>query len=332
MIKILYDPGHPELIFAASVVLLNIGETYPDEAYCLIPIKAQDLNKEESLITDQLAKDMAVVMKEDCSFMFTAEGVDHYVLLGIHPESQEDERKIYDFFEKKEKNLYLWVDGHVWPKNLSDVLQSQSEVIHLIPNVTCLEILEKNSYVVFPGAIAAEKATTKLDMRNPLACRYLKVFISGRSLGVNMNIPESCAYFAFISSVDEIVENKENTGLSMMVEAAYTMIEEADAVRENFVDDFPEFQKAKEMGRPVGCLLLGKVGEYFCVEEVLEYGIKKYPWLCVVGFFVDEIYLFHFASEKIPITEIVEAYSPDIQSREEFFRILNSEIVRVSTA
>jgi hypothetical protein len=332
MIKILYNPDHPELIFAAAVVLLNIGETYPDEAYCLIPMPARDLNKEEHSITDQLAKDMSVVMKADCSYMFEPEGVDHYVLLGIHPENQEDERKIYNFFEKKEKNLYLWVDGHDWPENLSDFLQSQSEVIHLIPGVTCLQILGKNSYEIFPGAIAAEKATVKLDMRNPLASRYLKIFLSNRSLGINMNMLESFAYFAFMASVDEIVENKENTGLSLMADAAYTMIEEADKIRENFVDDLPEFKKAKEMGRPVGCLLLGKVTESFCIEEVMEYGIQKYPWLCVVGFFIDDVYLFHFASEKIPITEIVKSYSPDIQSREEFFKILNSEIVRVSTA
>lgn len=332
MIKILYNPDHPELIFSAAVVYLNLKEQYPNEGYLLLPMRASDLNKPESEITNQLARDMEVIMGDDYSYYFELDSEEKLVLLGIFPENKEGEKKILDFFAKNESKIILWVDWHDWGNNLPMYLKSVSNNIYIEPAEICLEILEKYSFEIFPGALEAEKAMVDFDTQNPLASRYLKAGVSSRSLGINMNMFEGCAYFYFMASVDELVVGKENKGISLMADKAIEMLMEAKEIKENFIDTFPEFEPAKAIGRPVGCLLLGEVKEYFCVEEVMEYGLRKYPWLCVVGFYLEGIYLFHFASEKIPISEIIKSYSPDIKSREEFFKILNGEIVRVLTA
>ena len=108
------------------------------------------------------------------------------------------------------------------------------------------------------------------------------------------------------------------------------MTKEADVYKEMFRDDLPEFQKAKEMGRPVGCLILNEVPEHFFVEEIIAHGVRKYPWLCLIVFDYNGIRMHECVSEKIAITDIINSYCHDIKNQEEFFRLLNEEVIRAS--
>lgn len=329
MVKIMYNPDHPELIYAATIVILGIQEKHRGEPYCFIPLRANDLDKKLQQITGKITKDLSDIMEEEYEDFFEPEGDnDKYFVLGIYPKTKEEEKKVVAFFEAHEKELCLWVDWHLWSENLAQYLTHQSDKILLDQSLTALQILEKNSYVVFPGALPAEKAMINMDMRNPLTNRYLKILYVGSSLGMNNDMIDSCRYFAFISSVDEMIVNEENIGLTKMVYLYNQMSSETSKFESEFTDDEPLFQKAKEMGRPVGCLFLGDVSHFFFVEAVLEYATKKYPWLCIVGFNYGGNYRLNFASEKLAITEIIENYCPYVNDKDALFKLLNEEVIR----
>lgn len=332
MIKILYNPSCPELIFAAALITLDLQKKYFGELCCVLPMATEDLNKDEKIISKKITSDLSLIMKESYEdFLESEDGNeenDKYILLGIFPNTKEKEKNVVKFFEKNEKKIELWIDWHDWSENLAEFLQGQSNKIHLEKNLLAVEILQKNSYQITPGFIEAEKAIIGLDMRNNLANRYLKILYLSRSLGVNNNMISTCDYFAFISSIDELVTNKSNEGLNKMTTLFSQMLEEVDKIKYQFRDDIPEFQSAKEMGRSAGVIFLNEVSDFFFVEEILRLGLEKYPWLCVVGYMYGGAYKINFASAKIPISVIVEFYCLIVKSKEELFKIINEEIIR----
>lgn len=331
MLKVIYLPEHQELIYAVSIALLNTEDKYLDDSYSLIPKRAKDLNKEDEKLTNMIVNDITDIVGEDYSGLFHSEQKDYYILVGIHPETEKDYSKIYNFFEKNENEIILWIDWHEWPENLANFLKSQSDKIHIDKTKTPLQILEAIGYDVIADDLISEEAMIRTDMTNDNANRYWKIYLSARALGLNNNKLESLAYFSFLASVAEIIANEENKSLSEMVKAFNEMTEEAIRLENEFSDELPVFQKAKEMGRPVGCLILDDVSDYFFLEEIIGHGVKKYPWLCIVIFNYNGIRMYNCASEKIAISEIIKNYCPDISRQEEFFKILNEEVIRIST-
>lgn len=333
MIKIVYNPNHPELIFAAAIIALDLQEKYSGERCCVFSATANDLNKDETVISKKIVKDLSFIMNEAYDDFLEPEKdggkKDRYILLGIYPCNKDEERIVINFFEKNEKKLDLWIDWHDWPSNLSEFLQSQSDKIYLETGLGALPILKRLGHHIPKEYFEAEKAMTSQDMTNDLASRYLKILFLSRSLGLNNDLISSCDYFAFISSVDELATNQINEGLDQMAQMFNQMLEEADKIKFQFRDDIPEFQRAKEIGRPVGSIFLNEVSDFFFVEEVLASGLEKYPWLCIVGYMYGGIYKINFASTKIPISSIVEAYGLMAKDKSELFKILNEEIIRV---
>jgi len=328
MLKIFYNPDNLELIFSISVALLNTEGEYLNGTYDLFPKKAMDLCKGEKEATDKIINDVCEILGEDCFDEIVSSGKDYYMLFGIYPKNEEENKEIFEFFDKKEKEILLWIDWHEWPEGLLNFLKSQSDKIHIVKNMTPVQILEKIGYVLFDEALEAEKAVIEINMNNQLASRYIKTSLSARSLGFNNNRMDSFSYFSFVAPVSELVTNSQSDVVNQLVDSFDEMAADSVCLEENFREDIPEFEGAKKVGKTVGCLILDDVAENFFIERILAQGIKKYPWLCVVIFTYNGTKMINCASEKIPISEILNYHTPNVKTIEELLSILNSEVVR----
>lgn len=328
MINILFNSNHPELVFAIAAFMANLDKEHSEEVCDFIPIKTSDLSKSMSEIKAKLDKEIEIVWGE--SYFDESENNNEaikYVLFGIFPANESEDGIIASFFYDNKEQIMLWVDWHLWPKGLLSFIHTSDRV--LINKIkTCLELMMENGYEFPEIWLQAERAMITHDMTNDWAARYLRAFLVARAAGQNYFTENGSDFVIFFTFVSEILDDRENEELSKVEDEFMDMVQETDIMAESFTDDHPIFLEAKKIGRPVGCLLLDEVADYFNTDEILLEGLKKYPWLCVLRYKInDTIYLF-FDSEKLNLKDLIETYQKYTKQEEEFFKILSAEVLR----
>lgn len=329
MINILYNPNYPELVFAIAAFMANLDREHSEEVCDFIPIKTLDLAREMIDIKKDLDKEIEVMWGE--KYFDGEEDEDRepvkYALFGIFPTTENETKVIASFFYENKEKIMLWVDWHIWPDNLLSFLKT-SDRIFISEIKTCSEIMRENNFDIPDIWLAVEKAMIMHDMSNEWAARYLKAFLVARSAGQNYFTEKGSDFVIFFTFISEILDDKENEELSKVEDEFMDMLNETDIMGESFVDDHPIFIEAKKLGRPVGCLLLEEVTDYFNSDEILFEGLKKFPWLCILRFRINNVIYLLFDSEKLEIKDLVETYQKYAKQEEEFFKILNAEILR----
>jgi len=84
------------------------------------------------------------------------------------------------------------------------------------------------------------------------------------------------------------------------------------------------------MGRPAGYLFFDGKIENLDIEEMMEYGMSMFPWLVVLEFpsEIKGVSSIYFASKKIPIIEIINAYANDDIDTVAILKIMSAEVAR----
>lgn len=330
MINIFYNPAYPELAFAMAAFVYNLPEKEEDELIDYIPIKVSDLNKNIYSIRSELDKEIKIVWGEN--FFEDGEEDDaepvKYALFGIYPKNDQENAIINKFFDKHKEQIMLWIDWHQWPENLAKYLQDQSDKLIFSKIKTSLEVMQENKCNIPPMWLAAEKAIVTHDMTNILAMRYWKTFLASSAIGKNLFAERGAQFAIFSTVISEIIDDKEDEEISKLeVEYDQTLFETEDLIA-RFDGNNELFAKAKECGRQVGCLILEEVTRCFNSDEIMQGGLDKFPWLCIVRYKVNGYCFILFGSVKLPIHDLVTDYQDCMGNEGELLGILNAELLR----
>ncbi len=325
MLKIFYNPQQPELMFSVAAIILSTDSTYPisipriasemhNAGPPLLFIK-ESMSEEEDDLSDEL---MMELEKEE----------DEYIVLGIYPQEKGDEEILIKFLDKYEDKIKLWVDNHKWPPGLARYFNESSTLALIDDNCSCLELLAQVGYLIPEFWLKSEKALLNADMRNPLAARYYTALMVNRAIGKNNNREKDYENYFFQEIVNEIISADESKLVTELKEIFEDMIKKTKVIRSRLTDENPIFKRAKEIGRPIGCLLLNEIDSYLNVEAVIDYGVQKFPWLCVIGFYYQDHYRIIFHSQKIPMEQLLMGYKPAEIGISEVLVIMQEEVLR----
>ena len=169
------------------------------------------------------------------------------------------------------------------------------------------------------------------DLSDPLAARYWKAFLVSKSMGYNNFAKRGADFLLFLEIMNELIDNKESTIISDLENDFEAMELEVEEMVKQISDDHPLFRETKKMGRPVGCLFLEDVSEYFNVREMLKIGSQKYPWLCFISYAFNGQRYAYFESEKLTFRDIKRGKVltvDDYSTQEELLLSIKEEIVK----
>lgn len=328
MVNILVNTDCPELVFPVASFLLGIEKEYYTEKYVIIPFSAENLNKDLSVFKAEFNKKMLKVINNK---HFTEENCDQnqYVIFGIYPKNDFEAREIAFFFDKNSDNILGWFDNHPWPGNLLSFICSQSQKIKIDENKTFSQSLCCIKDVK-PEWLEAEEAMAQKNINHPLAGRYLKSFLTLKNLSENDGNKNSEVenFVLFNSIVIELISGRENFGLSAGEEEFNHSLKKISRWAENFSDQHPLFSEAKRRGRSVGCLVLSQVEEYFDAQAVMEKGLEKFPWLCVLAYKIGRRNFVAYASKYLPINDMVNEQEAARFSFTKLLERLNQEVLK----
>lgn len=328
MKKIMYNPSSPELIFSVASLLSKLKKEFPDDPCYIIPMDPMSLNEDAAAFMEEVSHELEN-MNDQVFFDYEKlVGKGELYLIGLHPEDAEEEKEIAFFFNNNQEQITLWVDNHHWPDNLLSFLNGRPEKVSIDESSTCLKILSKLGYPNCPEWEETEDAINRFDRRNPLARRYIKAMLVSQSTNRNYYSVGAYSFLTFASIVEEIIAKQENDGITTMQEIFTRMIKETNEIKHLFQSGYPLFKEADEMGRPIGVLLLDEENDYIDVKKILDYGLQKFPWLCIFRVAFAGQYNTYFASEIIPVDKILEDYGKFVDDGEGMFKIMHEEVKR----
>jgi len=328
MVKIFFNGKRPELIFSLAAFSRRID----GQNIILVPADPLLLTKEEEIqhLTDDIP-DLLAVLKDD-------EVNDIYVL-GIGASNKTEEEYLKIFAQRHKDEIALWVDTHHWSEELLAEIGGAKKVVKLHP-VSCLSRVKSLGYNIPPEWQGAENgmrmyaANPAILPENRQARRYGLILKVSQTTIQNRqrDYLKDDAYFSIYKQVvNEIFLAKSDALLDSLEDLGLLMTEEIAQAKERIMADSPYFLGAKKAGRPVGYLPWEEIEEYINLEEILEYGCKKYPWLFIIEYSCQGSWGLYLASENFGIKEFIAAYSQMAISKEEFLHLLNAEIVSCST-
>ncbi len=327
MIHILVNPDYPELVFAVAAFISNIKQEYYSEQCLIMPFEPKGLNKDLAAVQEEFDKKLLTVIgnthfngRANCSG-------DKYVLFGIYPKDEADAREIAFFFDKNSDNILGWFDDHIWPDNLLSFLYSQSQLICINPEFSCLQGL-KRIREIKDEWLLAEEAMIQKNINNALAGRYLKSFLMIENLQGPEDNNEVEKFVLFNSIVIELISGQENFGLTAGEREFNEVMGKASLWAENFSDQHPIFSEAKRRGRSVGCLVLNQVEDYFDAGAVMDKGLEKFPWLCILSYKIGKRNFVAYASKYLPIHDLVKDYEAAKLDFLKLLQKLNEEVLK----
>lgn len=334
MIKILFNPEQIELINScASIIKKHQG----GEICLLFPVKTEFLPQ---IITEtnSVILENAIGSDDDDDYYedFLQEDFDlppedsqeKIILVGVYPKNSKEEVELYKFVDEHSDEIILWVDNHKWSPKLLKHLKLGPDKLKINEELTCLEILASNGYFASKEWLGMEKALIQKNWKHNKARRYLQALEVNQAIDWNWFDGQISNAFIFTDAVYELLSRMKLYSISGLSESYLDMKNKTEKAKQRLNDRNPAFQKAKKLGRAVGSLVLrGEVDHYLDIDEVLNHGVEKYPWLCVISVKQDGETFIFAQSKKIPIRDIISLYKDEFFNPKNCFKILNAEVV-----
>ncbi len=332
----LFNYDHPELAFSMATFMLNLEKENQNEIFDCIPIRARNLSEDFSEITKRLDDDLVKLSGE--KYFADDEFIDFktvkFALFGIYPKTDSDQAAIASFFDKNKEKIMLWLDWHPWPARLTSFVSIPGKT-YFNELKTCLEVLSDEGYLISTPWHKAEKAMIWHDFTNPVSARYLQAFLVSKSTGFNYMAKRGSDFLLFNDMVDELIDDKENSIVSNLEKDFEAMETEVKEMVNKISDDHPMFSVTKEIGRPVGCLLLDEVSDYFNARDILNLGVEKFPWLCFVSFIFEGQRYAYFESKKFSFkgfTRDTTLTLDDFSNEDELLVTIKEEVLKFKEA
>jgi hypothetical protein len=333
MIKIFFNPNQWDLIFSIAAVL----KSRSNELIIMNPVTPDEINEYqlEEFMNQQKEKILDARAEEglldDPILLFQEEKI---YLFGIYPENKEDCVNLVKFFETHKNRIKLWFDNHEWNKGILHYISEYPKKIKVFPNREYLDILQELGCEVSNEWIEAARAVDKVDFTNKLANRYLTILSAGTTQDEN-NLNWTNYYLQdFQLSVKELIYGENYPELDNILYEVDEAFEYEDRVKKCFIDNHASFLNAKSAGRPIGYLDLGEINPFISLDDILDYGKKKFPWLAVISYVVNGNKMINADSKKIPIVKILEKYKESYKelagNTELLLKILEKEVLNFS--
>lgn len=326
MITLLFNPNQPELIFSVATFFKN----YPDELIVVAsatPYELTDIQSMERIINEhkeailKKRKKRGVIDKKD---IFSTNKIG---LLGIYPENKDACSCLIKFFEKNKKKIRLWIDNRSWDQGIQHYLSEFPKKIKIRPEKSYLEILQESELKIPPEWFLAEEAMKKTDLSNKLARRYLTIMSAG-IVQNDHNLNWTNYYLKNFSLASEELARGINDPELNRIEKQINQAYDAESrLRRRFIDNAEAFARAKAMGRPIGFLYLGKINNFIDTASLLDYGKKKFPWLCIIMYINQGKCMIIADSNNLPIDGILERYRELIDDPKLFLSALEKAVI-----
>lgn len=263
---ILCNYSEPSLIFAMATILRHSPEEIE-----IIPVDTQELDQDPQMLQTIVGDSEEIY------------------LLNIGPRRVADQLLVLAFLEEYDRKIILNIDnfpGHIWHQAVSSYGKSAGINITL-KGPSSLEVLSQLGYqspAAWKSSEAAFNSNAQALRRNASALRFGSAYfvsnITGRKPGLD---PNYIKHF-FRSAVDELLIGRKNNLIEYFSEAWPKVVSYSRAAKKSFSGDHPLFGRAKKAGRPIGYLGLGEIPEYADLEDIMEYGEKKFPWLSILNY------------------------------------------------
>ena len=331
----MYNPTDFALVFSIASILLK----YERHERCIvIPCKTKELllNSPASLPLHEIYNESEYSDDDSDDYndyfleagQYLDQSEEEIILVGIHPSNEEEELIIKEFVYFNHEKIKFWVDDAKWPEKLLKFVRSENNKIFIYNELTSFEILMNLKISNNKNWLQAEKAIRRLDLKNKTAKRYVRAMLVNRTTGKNYQLQSDFDFYLFMSIVNEIISKSKDPMITELEESFVLMESKTMRSKKKLSDQNPIFRKAKRLGRPVGSIMLGKVQSYLDIHQLLEYGLKKYPWLCIVSATIaNRKYLF-MESKIIPIAEIMALYGDVNLDKIETLKLANVELLK----
>src|SRR5680860_253649 len=338
MIRIMYNPSDFANVFSVASILLK-HEGIKNERCVAIPTKTKELllNSPDALPLQEMYNDSKYNEEDDeyndyfiqtNNYLNNQNQEEKIILVGIHPNNEEEEVILKEFVYLNREKINLWIDDTKWPIKILEYVKSENNNLHIFPELTCYEILLNLKVANNKSWLRTEKAVLNLDLTNKIAKRYLRAISVNKTTGTNLQTKDDFDFYLFMSIVIEIISKIRNPFITALEESFGQMKTMTKRSKEKLTDKNPIFKKAKKLGRPVGSMMLGKVQSYLDINELLEYGLKKYPWLCIVSATINSQNYLFMESKMIPIGDIMSQYSDANPNKKETLKLASVELLK----
>ncbi|MFA5155415.1 MAG: hypothetical protein WC453_03185 [Patescibacteria group bacterium] len=330
MVKIFFDARRPELVFALAAILKKIG----NEINVIIPATPRTLLEEEKI--NKIASTLPVSVWDTDNNISVADGEpEYFYLLGLGPDNDTEAGYIHSFLELHGPETEMWVDDHHnWPPELLLCAGANSVAVKIHP-VSCLDQLKKMGYEI-PLGWQTATWDFRLASRNQQAefsfgRRYYLALVAGTIISSNIDYEQY--YYGgdylgvFWAILKELQTGTADPQLDAWRDLAVLMAEETEKAKQLVSPDLEFFQEAKAAGRPIGFLKIPD-STVVDVQAILDYGVKKYPWLCVIIHTMGGHDYLEIASSYLDIRQFLEYYDHTDITQEDLFRLMNAEVLR----
>jgi hypothetical protein len=321
--KIFFDPNQLGLVFSIAAILRRIGDK---EISIFIAVRPKNLAKEKDI--QGLIYDLPV------NGVLENAGNDKIYLVGIGPSNPEEEDIMLDFIARHGSEIAVWIDNHTWSEGAWETArQSCLMKKYTSSGISALLSLDYRDQIQLDWQMIERTLSSTKEcvvFSNPVAKKYFLALEV--AWVISQNIKNNYYIETFWSIVKEIADSKSNSEISCLADLGQLMRQEASEAISRISGDCPYFAEAKAMGRPVGYLKLGEVGEYTDITGILDEGLKAFPWLVLLDYSINGKEIFSGDSKEIDIDEILNFYFTTDINKEDVLKAINAEIVRRVTA
>lgn len=277
MIRVIYNPNRPELIFSIASIFMS----EPNQFIAFLPVVTKDLLKygpnELSIvpIAEHFKEISGTSIVDEC------DQTENIILLGIGPKNNSENSTIINFFDQYKTLIKFWIDDQIWDASLIKYLEPKSNQVIINKDSTCLNIL-KDLGQAAPGCwLKPERAMKEQDQRNPLAARYLRAAHANLITSKNYMNSEDSHVFFFHGAMQELVTTVEDPAISFLEDSFLDMKDINKKAKKSITSNLHFFKKAKKTGRPIGYLKINDMSDLVDVEEIINYGSNRYPWMFI---------------------------------------------------
>ncbi|MFA5184100.1 MAG: hypothetical protein WC456_01080 [Patescibacteria group bacterium] len=321
MTRVFFDARRPELIFSLAAILKKMG----DKIDLIVPVTPESMMAEEEKISQT-------------RFLFQYEAGDsppepaNIYILGIGPDDDEESEYLRSFIDHHGANIALWIDdGHNWTPDLLFYAMINKVKIRLHP-ISCLYKLRSLRYN-FPleWEIAVKNFREfKNDPQKDFPYRrYYLAWEAGRIMAQNVDDQyyHNETYLSILwATLKELETGTAEDQLDYFQDLTLTITQATEEAKRSINANHPFFRAAKDSGRPIGFLRLNHA--HADIQEIIKYGVKKFPWLFVLEYSEDKEIYSEVASVCLPGWLISYYLSDNVlrDNKSRLYKILNEEV------
>jgi len=324
MTKVFFNQNDAYLIFTVAAILGKAGNAGTG-CPMMIPIDMEE--EDNDVLARQYAGTEKFRIEEGEEDLLSAEP-EHLYILNIGPKPGQAADGFVQFAEEHRSEIVFWLDNHDWPAAGLSYGNRDRDMIK-IHEGSVLQLLEEAGHEIpdwWKEAEAAIIAGSNYTAENEDAMRYVGAL--WMSLIINSNLQtDDCLLNTFNHIIGEICSGHRSQEISRLLDLMPSMMQATQDAKLHMHGDFPVFKAAKDKNRPIGYLNLGEIKTYYDLDEIMSYGVARFPWLFVLYYKLEGQLCLKVESKMFDAKKSLSYYAKSINQRLDLMRYLCAEVV-----